>query len=58
MKGQLADEQTVRIAGAVSYASTNEGSGQCNVDIRVTFNRALKGSASGSACGQPVDVSF
>jgi hypothetical protein len=57
-KGQLADEQTVRIAGAVSYASTTEGSGQCAVDIRVTFSRSLKGSASGTACGQTVDVSF
>ena len=58
VKGQLADEQTVRIAGAVSYTSTSEGSGRCDVDIRVTFNRALKGSASGSACGQSVDVAF
>jgi len=57
-KGQLADEQTVRIAGAVSYASTTDGSGQCSVDIRVTFNRALKGSANGTACGQPVEVAF
>jgi len=58
VKGQLADEQTVRIAGAVSYASTTEGSGRCDVDIRVTFNRALKGSANGTACGQSVDVAF
>ena len=57
-KGQLADEQTVRVAGAVSYVSTVEGSGQCAVDVRVTFNRSLKGSASGSACGRTVDVSF
>ena len=58
VKGQIADEQTVRIAGAVSYVSTSGGSGQCDVDVRVTFNRSLKGSASGSACGRPVDVAF
>ena len=58
VKGQLADQQTVRIAGAVSYVSTTEGSGQCAVDIRVTFDRSLKGSANGTACGQPVDVAF
>ena len=58
VKGQLTDEQTVRIAGTVSYASTTEGSGRCDVDIRVTFNRALKGSANGTACGQAVDVAF
>jgi hypothetical protein len=58
VKGQIADEQTVRIAGAVSYVSTTDGSGQCGVDIRVTFNRSLKGSAKGTACGQSVDVAF
>ena len=58
VKGQLADQQTVRIAGAVSYVSTTDGSGQCAVDIRVTFDRSLKGSASGTACGQSVDVTF
>jgi hypothetical protein len=57
-KGQLTDEQTVRIAGAVTYVSSTDGSGQCSVDLRVTFNRALKGSASGTACGQSVDVAF
>jgi len=57
-KGQLGDEQTVRVAGAVSYVSTTDGSGQCSVDVRVTFNRSLKGSASGSACGRTVDISF
>jgi hypothetical protein len=57
-KGQLTDEQTVRIAGAVTYVSSTEGTGQCRVDLRVTFNRALKGSASGTACGQSVDVAF
>jgi hypothetical protein len=56
--GQLADEQTVRIAGAVSYVSTTDGSGTCSVDVRVTFNRSLKGSASGTACGESVSVSF
>jgi hypothetical protein len=58
VKGQLADQQTVRIAGAVTYVSTTDGSGRCDVDLRVTFDRALKGSASGTACGQPVDVGF
>ena len=58
VKGQIADDQTVRIAGAVSYVSTTDGSGRCDVDIRVTFNRALKGSANGTACGQSVDVAF
>ena len=48
----------MRIAGAVSYVSTTDGSGRCDVDVRVTFNRALKGSASGTACGQTVDVAF
>jgi hypothetical protein len=57
-RGQLTDEQTVRIAGGVTYVSTTDGSGRCDVDIRVTFSRALKGSASGTACGQSVDVSF
>ena len=57
-KGQLADQQTVRVAGSVSYVSTTDGSGHCSVDIRVTFDRSLKGSASGAACGQPVDVTF
>lgn len=57
-KGQLADDQTVRIAGTVSYVSATEGSGQCAVDFRVTFNRSAKGSASGTACGQAVDVTF
>jgi hypothetical protein len=58
VKGQLTDQQTVRVAGTVTYVSTTDGSGQCSVDIRVTFDRSLKGSASGSACGQAVDVTF
>ncbi len=58
VKGQLADEQTVRIAGAVSYGSTADGSGRCDVDLRVTFNRSRKGSATGTACGESVDVAF
>jgi hypothetical protein len=58
VKGQLADEQTVRIAGAVTYVSTTDGSGRCDVDLRVTFSRALRGSAKGTACGQSVDVGF
>jgi hypothetical protein len=58
VKGQLADQQTVRVAGAVRYASTTDGSGQCAVDLRVTFDRALRGSATGTACGEAVDVAF
>ncbi len=58
VKGQLADEQTVRIAGTVGYVSTTDGSGRCGVDIRVTFDRSLKGSASGTACGEAVSATF
>lgn len=58
VKGQLADEQTVRVAGAVTYVSTTDGSGRCDVDLRVTFDRALKGNARGTACGEAVDVAF
>ena len=39
----------MRIAGAVTYVSTTEGPGRCDVDLRVTFDRALKGSARGTA---------
>jgi hypothetical protein len=55
--GQLADRQTVRIAGSVRYASADR-SGTCAVDVTVTFSRTLHGSASGTACGQAVDESF
>jgi len=58
VEGELADSQTVQVTGSVSYVSASAGSGQCAVDVRVTFDRALKGSARGSACDQPVDVSF
>jgi len=55
--GQLADQQTVRIAGSVRYASTDK-SGTCAVDVKVTFDRALHGSASGTACGEPLGETF
>ena len=55
--GQLADQQTVRIAGTVRYTS-GEKSGTCAVDLTVTFSRALHGSASGRACDEPVSESF
>ena len=55
--GQLADTQTVRIAGTVRYASTDK-SGTCRVDLTVTFSRALHGSAAGTACGEPVNETF
>jgi hypothetical protein len=58
VKGRLADEQTVHIAGAVTYVSTTDGSGRCDVDLRVTFNQALKGTARGAACGESIDVTF
>jgi hypothetical protein len=57
VNGQLADTQTVRIAGSVRYASAGE-SGTCAVDVAVTFSRALRGSASGSACGEPFNETF
>jgi hypothetical protein len=57
VNGQLADTQTVRIAGSVRYASTDK-SGTCAVDVTVTFSRALHGSASGSACGESLQETF
>jgi hypothetical protein len=50
--------QTVRVAGAVSYVSTTDGSGQCSVDVSVTFDRSAHGSATGNACDRAVDVVF
>ena len=56
--GQLAGQQTVSLGGAVDYQSS-EGSGQCAVDLQVTFTAGtLTGSASGTACGEPVNVGF
>jgi hypothetical protein len=55
--GQLADEQTLRVAGSVSYTSA-AASGRCDVDLSITFSRALHGSASGEACGQKIDTAF
>jgi hypothetical protein len=57
VNGELAGEQSARVSGAVGYASA-EGSGQCAVDIRVTFTPGGGGSARGSACDGPVDVAF
>jgi len=56
-QGQLVEEQTVHIQGAVRYAAS-DGSGRCNVDLSVTFFPDLHGSARGTACAQPVDVAF
>lgn len=56
--GQLAGEQAVSLGGAVRYESS-EGSGDCAIDLQVTFTAGTaSGSASGTACGDPVDVSF
>ena len=52
--GQLADQQTVRIAGSVRYASARRAA-RAGVDLIVTFSRAIHGSASGSACGDRVN---
>jgi hypothetical protein len=57
VNGQLADPQTVRIAGSVRYASADRN-GTCAVDVAVTFSRALHGSASGTACGEPLNETF
>jgi len=56
-RGALADDQSVRIRGAVRYASA-DGSGRCEVDLDVSVSGRLHGSAHGTACGQPVDVTF
>ena len=55
--GQLAGEQTAAVSGTVDYASS-ETSGRCRVDIQVSFTPGGGGSASGSACGEPVGVRF
>jgi hypothetical protein len=58
VNGELAGEQPVSLGGAVRYESTEE-SGRCVVDLHVTFTAGtLKGSASGTACGEPVNVAF
>jgi hypothetical protein len=56
-RGQVAEQQTVRIQGAVRYAAS-DGSGRCEVDLSVRFSPDLHGSARGTACTQPVDVAF
>jgi hypothetical protein len=56
--GELAGEQTVSLGGAVRYESS-ESSGQCAVDLNVTFTPGtLTGAATGTACGEPVNVAF
>lgn len=57
LNGQLADQQTLRVAGSVSYSS-GEASGRCDVELSITFGRSLHGSATGQACGQKVDTGF
>jgi hypothetical protein len=58
VNGELAGEQTVSLGGAVRYESP-EGSGRCAVDLRVAFTAGtLSGSATGTACGEQVDVGF
>lgn len=56
-RGELAPEQTVRVAGAVRYSGPS-GSGRCPVDVRVTFSRSRHGSARGTACGDAIDATF
>jgi len=56
-RGALDDEQSMRIRGAVRYAS-EDGSGRCVVDLDVTLAGDLHGAAHGTACGQAVDVRF
>ena len=55
--GTLAGEQTASVSGAVSYTSS-DASGLCEVTVAVRFTPAGGGSASGSACGNPIDVRF
>ena len=58
VNGELAGEQTVRLGGAVRYTSPEE-SGRCAIDLTGSFTvGTLHGSASGTACGEPVNVSF
>jgi len=58
VNGELAGEQSVALGGAVRYESTEE-SGRCVVDLQVSFTAGtLSGSASGTACGERVDVAF
>jgi hypothetical protein len=57
LNGKLAGEQTASVAGTVDYSSA-DSSGRCKVDIRVSFTPGGGGSAGGSACGEPVRVSF
>jgi hypothetical protein len=58
VKGEVAEQQTVRVVGTVGYVSATDGSGRCAVDLQVTFDRSLKGSARGSVCAEAVDVAF
>lgn len=55
--GELAGQQTAAVSGAVDYTSSDV-SGHCDVSVQVSFTPGAGGSASGSACGEPIDVSF
>ena len=55
VSGELAGEQTARVSGAVDYVSP-ESSGRCTVDIQVSFTPGGRGTATGSACGEAVNV--
>ena len=55
--GNLVGEQTAAVSGTVDYTSS-ETSGRCQVNIQVSFTPGGGGSARGSACGEPVGVSF
>jgi hypothetical protein len=57
VNGELAGEQTVAVSGAVRYQSSQE-SGRCEVSLQGTFTPEGSGSASGTACGEPVNVGF
>jgi hypothetical protein len=57
VNGELAGEQSVALTGAVRYESPEE-SGRCEVALQGTFTIEGSLSATGTACGEPVDVSF
>ena len=57
VNGELAGEQSARVTGAVQHESS-ESSGNCVVDLRVTFTPDQGAAAQGTACGEPVNVAF
>jgi hypothetical protein len=57
VSGELAGEQSVALTGAVRYQSSQE-SGRCEVALQGTFTPEGSGSASGTACGESVNVGF